>query len=435
MAHGLEGEEGLSRAMCVEAELEQKTRYLLESRARMNQDHGFLQHYAQAAQLSAVEQYREAEATDQALNNFVSANYQAQQELRQVQQDCAREVANLRANQEAQARVSASIVQMRRSAAGEINRIQSLVASEEHVNRTVGQKSEMLRRVLQTTKLELETASGEAQKQRRRADEAEAALEGVHRETREREALVQRVLQETLKRLEADFTRERVDHDAHDSRIMKRLEQNPKLAKQAGVCTTAASSAVLESKAAGPRLRASPSAPAYERSSAAQEAHNDAVDKVAAANTALGAANTGFLTDVRNDLGLSQTFEQVVAPVEFRNLQVISPLESAIGITPLCGGSRDIREEVVATPSALEVQVNDLRKQQEALEAIWKDKSWKHQGVLVQNHIAALAARSSVAVDTADAEVAAARASMAEGTAPRPGSLPRPLVSNGLLYV
>merc|ERR1712195_365375 len=106
-----------------------------------------------------------------------------------------------------------------------------------------------------------------------------------------------------------------------------------------------------------------------------------------------GAANTGFLTDVRNDLGLSQTFEQVVANAAIY-LQVISPLESAIGITPLCGGSRYMREEVVATPSALEVQVNDLRKQQEALEAIWKDKSWKYQGVIVQNHIAALAARS-----------------------------------------
>merc|ERR1712216_327860 len=58
-------------------------------------------------------------------------------------------------------------------------------------------------------------------------------------------------------------------------------------------------------------------------------------------------------------------------------------------------------------PSALEQQVADLRKRQAALEAIWADKAWKHRSTVVEDHIAALAARatrSAPAEDTADAE-------------------------------
>lgn len=87
---------------------------------------------------------------------------------------------------------------------------------------------------------------------------------------------------------------------------------------------------------------------------------------------------------------------------------------------------------------ALEAQLADLRKRQEALEALWADESWKHRGKLVDQHVASLA--TGVASSTADAAgiasyIAAAKEAAGTEGAPRVGRLPRPLVSQGLLYV
>lgn len=351
----------------MEAELHHRTVELLENRARCQKDHSFLQHYARAAQLSAVEQHSRGEATTQALNLSVSASWQAREQLQITRQDWSQEKANIQAIRQTNATVGAAIIDVRRHADTEVARLQNLIASEEDLFRTVNKQTEDIRIALQAARSKLWTASIDAQKQRRLSEEAQKDLVQVRADTRQREELVQHVLLTTLQRLEADFARERADHDAHEHRATRRhvLESGLSSLKQEQ-----------------PRQLEGGEQASLQQAAALQQT----ADMLAGASSTSVTADLGFLADVRRDLGLPSS-QQVL---------------------PAFSDNND------CAPSALELQVAHLRRRQEALEAIWSDKSWTHKGTLVKDHIAALAARSveatAAAADRADRDPSTATA-------------------------
>lgn len=413
MAAIYEGDAGPSRADMMEAELHHQTVRLLDERARIHTDHHFLQHFAQAAEHSLLEQRNEAEANTQALNNCAASNQQVEEQLRRVEWEIANAQAKLRSERQTEANIKASVAELQRSTASRTAQLRDVMATEERGYIEVSKRAASCRQVLEATRRELVEKTREAQKEQRRAEEAEAALEQVHQQTREREELVQKVLQETLKRLEADFARERAEHDAVVHSMSRRQESQAPKQSQAP-----ANTAIFEDMTdkAPPPLRSSPSAPLYVRSDAAEKAYNAAVDGVADATSAMETSSMGFLQGVRNGLGL-----QTAAPSVMPN----------VSTTPFGTDPAGLPVE----ESALEMQVADLRKRQEALEALWADGAWKQRGTLVEDHIASLASRAARSPPAADLADASAAATGAATGAKGAGSLPRPLVANGLLYV
>jgi len=409
-----DGESTPTRATRVEAELQQRTVRLLENRARIQIDHNFLQHFAQSAQNSAAEQRYTADATTQALNNYVAAHRTAQEQLAQMRLDLTSTQTKWRANREAETRAASAIQHLQRYAANEIGRLRGAEASDQQRHFQALESVPVLGKCVDAARRAFEDATREAQKQKRKAEEAEAALALVRVTTSEREILVQTVLHDTLKRLEADFARERAEHDALEHRTMRRAPVSK------GVNSNQDELLQRED------INHDSAAPLP---TAAEEAYKAAVSGVAAATAASTTANTGLSADMQKSFGLASAIAQA---------------DSYLLLAQ--SGHAELRSEAAArapaeeaVPSALEVQVAELRRRQEGLEAVWADRSRKHQSALVGNHIAALASRAArtvPAADVVDVDVAVAATKLGtEGALPRIGGLPRPLVANGLLYV
>jgi len=408
-----------SRAAIMEAELRNRLDTMVEERARAFHDRDFLQHFAEAARLSAQEQLVEASTASQALQKADYADNQAREELRRARQEWENGEARLRMNKEAEARAAANLQQLQRYTASEVNRFQNLIAAEEHARKTAtAQKVASLQDALEAAKSELAIERGAWMEQKRIADETHAALVKVRSQSEEREALLQDVLRETLARLEADFARERAAHDALIHRTTRRLK--PAKSEEEPAVTGAASS--QEPKAA-PGLRSSPSDPVFVRSTAAQEAYDAAIKGVAAAAAAMNAADAGFIEET-----LASSSEPAV-PSNAHVWEDFSKPISSENVSPL----------VEHRQTVLEQEVAQLRKKQEAFEAIWKKKAQKHRGDLIEDHIAALAARAARTPASADVAHATSspyiNADSAEGAAARISRRARPIAVNGLLYV
>jgi hypothetical protein len=343
--------------------LQERTTELLENRARLHCDLNFLQHFAQVAQQSAIEQRTNAKITTEALNNNVGYGCRSRQQLWMLRQEWLSAQADVLSARDAEAAISSSTSQLKRQAADEIGRLRSLIVAEDKLKQTASQEAQAFRRAVEAAKGELESVAREAQKQKEWSERAEAALEQVHAEAHQRETLLQEVLQQTLRRLEADFARERAAHDACEYRFMAREFAN--------------------------------------NTSTSVQAYDSSINRAAAASASSrsASASTDLLADVRQDLGLPEVI-----------------LQDTSGKV-----SRDVVE---VAPSPLEAEVTKLRRSQEALEEIWADKAWKHRGILVQNHIAALAERAggTPLANAASAEASAASSERGLGLQMRAGS-------------